>query len=167
MTDLSWNWWQQAGWLGTDSKQGTNIQFSKSLQTPTSSLITMAMVLCQTFENSWKVLFLISNYEELCKEKVKIVITVETLKWSKCPCSGLQCKSYLAESEPMHPTRSKGLKRIKELLGEIIKKPTEAALEVKYVLQHPRPFIRSNYRSVTLAFNLSSLRFAFWAYIFF
>lgn len=167
MTDLSWNWSQRAGWLGTESKQGTKVQFSKSLHTPTSSLVTMATVLCQTFEHGWKVLFLISNYEELCKEKVKIVTTVDTLKWSKWPCSGLQYKSYLAESEPTHPIRRKGLKGIKELLGEIIEEPTEAVLEVKYVLQHPWPFIRSNYRSVTLALNSSSLHFAFLAYIFF
>lgn len=167
MTDLRWNWSERAEWLGTESKQGTKVQFSKSLHTPTSSLVTMATVLCQTFENRWKVLFLTSNYEELCKEEVKIVTTVDTLKWPNWPCSGLQYKSYLAESEPVHPTWRKGLKGIKELLGEIIEEPTDAVSEVKYVLQHPWPFIRSNYRSVTLALNSSSLHFAFLAYNFF
>lgn len=69
-------------------------------------------------------LFLISNYEELCKEKVKTVTMVD-LKWLKWPCSGLQCKNYLHESEPAHPTQRKGLKRIKEWPGEIIKEPPD------------------------------------------
>jgi hypothetical protein len=80
------------------------------------------------------VLFLTSNYEELCKGKVKTVIMVDFLKWPKWPCSGLQSKNYLHKSEPAHPTQRKGLKRIKEWLGEIIREPPGAVLEVKRVL---------------------------------
>lgn len=82
MTDLSWNWSQQVRWFSTDSKESTNVHFSKALQKPTSSLFIVAVALCQTFENCWKVLFCISNYEELCKKKGENVITINSFEWS-------------------------------------------------------------------------------------
>ena len=69
--------------------------------------------------------FLVSNHEELCKEEVKTIITVDFFQRLKCPYSGLQYKSYLAESEPVRPTQ-----RIKEWLGEVTKAPPGAVLEV-------------------------------------
>lgn len=86
MRDLGWNWSQQVGCFSTDSKEGTNVQFSKALQKPTSSLVTIAVALCQTFENCWKVPFLISNYEELCKkEEENNCNNNELLTIAKCP----------------------------------------------------------------------------------
>lgn len=118
MTDLGWNWSQQVGWFGTDSKEGTNVQFSKALQKPN---LIPCHCSCGFLPNIRKLLRSAAPYKQLWRalQRKGKKSNNSSLGWSMSLASGLQYRNLIVTQLHLRPCiqqrclRWKGLKGVK------------------------------------------------------